>query len=171
VYERLLLFLPTTFLVEILHRSWMQREHGNKYFLSWIKWHLKSTTKLALTPICMVLPSIDHSCLSSSSFAQCSASVIILQVTQRFPSHQKSSLACKGSQHESLLILLVMSRTVKEETRLNFIANLILRESWYKPVPAIATLTLNRFQFFCNFITSWSKMSKNKGTNQHGNFL
>jgi hypothetical protein len=41
---------------------------------------------------------------------------------------------------------------------------LILRESWYKPVPAMATLTLNRFQFFCNMIwhyqgTGWARKS------------
>ena len=28
-------------------------------------------------------------------------------------------------------------------------AYFILRDSWYNPVPAIATFTLKRFQFFC----------------------
>jgi hypothetical protein len=99
-------------------------------------------------------------CSASSSFVRRGGFLLIRKVV----------LPAKAANMNHCLSYSSWVWTVKEETRLGFIANLILRESWYKPVLAIATLTLNRFQFFCNFIRLWSKMS-NKERNQHGNFL
>ena len=83
--------------------------------------------------------------------------VTILPVMQQSPSHLKSSLCCKGYQHKTCDYTLLRHQATNGRTQFSFIANLILRESWYKPVPAIATLTLKRFQFFWN-ITALQRM-------------